>query len=521
MPNQEYRTFKNPLRAHVGGNTYEQQRSVFQKQSPGTIVQVFQQSTSTSSGYVVYRATTSKTAKGETVWEKIVNEPLTGAAVQAAGQYIWVQNGKPGKSDSKFSTIGRDGKTISYEDEFIKDVIVKKRIDNPKKYGNFIFVQLSAIETEGVTTATTIPGGAASSTSPAATTAITQNPGIDFEFLEKLQESNEKWDNFYKTGPKWREVEGFDPGSSSGPKWREVEGFDPGRNDGSSNPASSSPDSNRSSGGTRTSTPSKNQNQSGSGGRTVNVVVKNESFDSGIVYDNTMPYMEQKYSVYDRATNGGSSITRNDITRRHFFDIIPNSFEFSQLGSTWNEVPRSGNYPYVDWSNYNLTKVSFRFLVTGVRDSRFGAGFFLGQPLNDGLDVSIDEQLDNLRSMGASPSPIRIYNMNTLLTNSFRYPFTQKAGGISWVIADMSITANRLTPGGKNIAAAEVAITLNEYPIIARDIVYVPKLVPGKDTPRCCPPPVIDPKRDLFTNTYESLFLAQVNQLSYAAPKEN
>jgi hypothetical protein len=193
------------------------------------------------------------------------------------------------------------------------------------------------------------------------------------------------------------------------------------------------------------------------------------------------PYIEQKYFFY---SNAG----KQEITRRHVFDVIPNSFEFSQLGSQWNEVDRSGNYSLVDWAKYNLTKVSFRFLVHGKRtDIRETETGNISTVVNDGLDVSIDDQLENIRSIGGAAHPVRIYNMNTLLTDSFRYPYLTKAGGIQWVINDMSVSATRLTPQGRGIATAEVSITLTEYPIIARDVIALPPIspttpiIPGKE----------------------------------------
>jgi hypothetical protein len=511
---RENGTFKNPIRAHPsGGLSYERQNNVFEKQRPGMIVQVAEQ----NAGLVVYRCTNEKT-KNFPIWEKIVNDGLDGKPVLGAGQYIWVKTGKPGKSNEKFTVRTISGAKIEYEDNLVKDKLERTRLDNSKAWGNFVFIRLSSLEIDEITS-----GGTTDAPSRIVPPTVDQ-PGVDKDFLEELGKSNEAWDNFY--GKKYttpREFEGFDPGRPSGV--REFEGFDPGDkyrvprefegwssgSSGSSNPSTNTP----STGSSQRRGDNRKNNQTPSSKSTVTVQINTRDFNSGIAYNNAAPYMEQKFSVYERT--GATSSTRTDIVRRHAFELIPNSFEFSQLNSTWNEVPRSGNYPYVDWSNYNLTKVSFRFLVTGTRTTAFGPGFFSGQPLNDGIDVSIDEQIDNIRSMAAAPSPIRIYNMNTLLTNTFRYPFLQKAGGISWVIADMSIVANRLTPNGKEIAAAEVSITLNEYPIIARDIIRIPKLRPGSGKPECCPPPKTDPQRDLWTNTYT--FVPTVSSIAYPQPK--
>jgi hypothetical protein len=209
--------------------------------------------------------------------------------------------------------------------------------------------------------------------------------------------------------------------------------------------------------------------------------------------------MQQTITDFNSVTN-----TREKIIRTHVFDIIPNSFEFSQLSSVWNEVERSGNYAMVDWSKYNLTKCTFRFLVAGKRTDTVPVGQTATKStvVNDGMDVSIDEQIEILRAMGGSPYPITLHNLNTLTSTSFRFPYVNNTRNLQWVIADMSITATRLTPNGRKMAAAEVSITLNEYPIIARDIIALPPLTPKNPVPKTCKPKPckpVDPKNSLLT----------------------
>jgi hypothetical protein len=183
----------------------------------------------------------------------------------------------------------------------------------------------------------------------------------------------------------------------------------------------------------------------------------------------THPYMEQRYFTTKVDAKDKDIIYSQPVTRRHIFDIVPNSFEFSQLSSTWNDTARGGNYPLVDWSNYNLMKVSFKFLVSAKRSDGVN---------NDGLQISIDEQIANIRSMGGAPYPIKLLNMNTLLSDSYRFPYLSKGKGIQFIIADMSVAATRLTQNGKNISAAEVSITLEEFPEIRRDVIALPPLRP-------------------------------------------
>ena len=191
--------------------------------------------------------------------------------------------------------------------------------------------------------------------------------------------------------------------------------------------------------------------------------------------DTNLPYMQQTITDFNSVTN-----TRERIIRTHVFNIVPNSFEFSQLASVWNEVERSGNYAMVDWSKYNLTKCTFRFLIAGKRLDTVDAGTVNAKSVlvNDGLDVDIDAEIENLRAMGGGPYPVVLHNLNTLTSTSFRFPYVNNTRNIQWVIADMSITATRMTPNGRKMAAAEVSITLNEYPVIARDIIALPPLLP-------------------------------------------
>jgi hypothetical protein len=211
--------------------------------------------------------------------------------------------------------------------------------------------------------------------------------------------------------------------------------------------------------------------------------------------------MKQVINHFNAAEN-----SRQRIERIHVFEMIPNSFEFTQLSSQWNEVARSGNYPLVDWSNYNLTKVSFRFLVVAKKLET--NEFYTVDPVtkikrlikqtssivNDGLLVSIDDQLDNIRAMAGAPTPVTLYNLNSLLSTEYRYPYTNNTRNIQWVIGDASITATRLTADGKAISAAEVSITLTEYPVVAREIIPLPPLRPDNPPPPPCKPDSGDPK---------------------------
>jgi hypothetical protein len=158
----------------------------------------------------------------------------------------------------------------------------------------------------------------------------------------------------------------------------------------------------------------------------------------------------------------------------------------------------------VDWSKYNLTKCTFRFLIAGKRTDTVDANTATAKSVivNDGLDISIDTQIEELRAMGGGPYPVVLHNLNTLTSTSFRFPYVNNTRNLQWVIADMSITATRMTPNGRRMAAAEVSITLNEYPVIARDIIALPPLAPDNPVPKKCKPTPctpVNPKDGLLT----------------------
>lgn len=258
--------------------------------------------------------------------------------------------------------------------------------------------------------------------------------------------------------------------------------------------------------------------RSGTGGqpgiaKTVITIKPDKKIYSGS-NDFTLPYMKQFINHFNAAES-----SRERIERIHVFEMIPNSFEFSQLSSTWNETARSGNYPLVDWSNYNLTKVSFRFLV--VAKKLEVNQFYRIDPVtkvktlekqtssivNDGLLVPIDTQLDNIRSMAGAPAPIRLYNVNNLLSTEYRYPYTNNTRNLQWIINDCSITATRFTDNGNNISAAEVSLTLTEFPVTGREIIPLPPLTPDTPPPPACRPGSTDPKCNTTTNTSGGLWV--------------
>jgi hypothetical protein len=165
-------------------------------------------------------------------------------------------------------------------------------------------------------------------------------------------------------------------------------------------------------------------------------------------------------------------------TARHYFLPKPNQINYQNLGSEWTEIERVGRIPLVDWKNYRLMKVSFQFLVIPENTYRTGA---FGETADDGITISIDEKLENLRNMAARPYPVILYGFDDLLINA--NPFSMSTGaGVQFVISELTISSLiRTTTGSINRATCD--ITLQEVPIEYINIISLPKLVPGQIIP--------------------------------------
>ena len=165
-------------------------------------------------------------------------------------------------------------------------------------------------------------------------------------------------------------------------------------------------------------------------------------------------------------------------TARHYFSPKPNQINYQNLGSEWTEIERVGRIPLVDWKNYRLMKVSFQFLVIPENTYRTGA---FGATADDGVTISIDEKLENLRNMAARPYPVILYGFDDLLINA--NPFSMSTGaGVQFVISELTISSlMRTTTGSINRATCD--ITLQEVPIEYINIISLPKLVPGEIIP--------------------------------------
>ena len=205
------------------------------------------------------------------------------------------------------------------------------------------------------------------------------------------------------------------------------------------------------------------------------------------------PQLVQKYQYTRVSTNeSGTEVQTLVPTQRRFiFPFAPKDISYSNLSSVWTEINRTGRTPVVDWTGFQLLKVSFTFelvarTATDISQPRDGFG----------LNFSIDEQINTLRQMATAPYPVSFLNMDTFFSKELRYPLYTKGRGVEFVITDFAVQSVQRTgssSGAGNesiqpnqISRASCTITLQECPIEQVDIISIPKItICGKDK---CPP---------------------------------
>ena len=169
-------------------------------------------------------------------------------------------------------------------------------------------------------------------------------------------------------------------------------------------------------------------------------------------------------------------------TARHIFNLEPNQINYSNLGSNWEEIDRSGQVPLVDWKNYKLMKISFQFLVVPDAGETAGRlGGFSNSTTNTQITVGIDSKLRNLRAMATRPYPVILFGFDDMMTNQLRFP-SDAGRGVEFVIQDFSISSMFRTENGE-INRATCDITLQEVPLETIRLIEMPKLIPTKDKP--------------------------------------
>jgi hypothetical protein len=187
----------------------------------------------------------------------------------------------------------------------------------------------------------------------------------------------------------------------------------------------------------------------------------------------SLPQMVQQYK---------DPVTFAPKTFRHIFKLKPNQIQYSNMGSEWTEVERSGNVPLVDWKGYKLLSVSFQFLV-----APDGIGSFDDRTDTRAITESIDPELNNLRRMATSPYPVVLLGFDDILRYQMRFPF-EPGRGIEFVITEFNISSMYRTAYGE-INRAQCDITLREVPIESIMLLDFPKpkspppKKPGKETP--------------------------------------
>lgn len=141
------------------------------------------------------------------------------------------------------------------------------------------------------------------------------------------------------------------------------------------------------------------------------------------------------------------------------FPYTPNEIQYQGLGAKWVEVPRTGDLPLLEFSQWTLMKVSMEFVVANMEVTS-------GRIYPDGLKTSIYDQLEQLRTMAQRPFPVSIFGLDQLLRVSMkRAELTGKP--LEFVIGDMSVSSLQRTiqGGNKEITSARVKMTLQEIPI--------------------------------------------------------
>ena len=165
-----------------------------------------------------------------------------------------------------------------------------------------------------------------------------------------------------------------------------------------------------------------------------------------------------------------AQIGAGGIDERYYFHNIPNQVSYQGLGSRWVEIPRKGDFPIVEWSDWALMKVSFDFLV-----AHEGDGFY--------TDVS--EELEKLRKMAQRPLPVSIFGMDQLFSIQIKRALATNRA-MQFVIANFTVKSARRVAGegDKEIAAAQCSMTLQEIPIEEMKVVEMslPPLT-GPDLP--------------------------------------
>jgi hypothetical protein len=176
--------------------------------------------------------------------------------------------------------------------------------------------------------------------------------------------------------------------------------------------------------------------------------------------ESSIPQMVQYYTV-----DGNNE----KVPNRHEFKFAPNQISYSGIGSEWNNIPRSGSSPLVDWSGFKLMEVSFQFLLAPDK-----SGSFDERGSDSAIAFDVEEDIRKLRRMAVAPDPVTMLNFDSLLSEQVGFPYID-GRGVEFIIADLSISSLYSTSDGK-INRAQCSITLREIPIDSIPLVSFPLL---------------------------------------------
>ena len=125
------------------------------------------------------------------------------------------------------------------------------------------------------------------------------------------------------------------------------------------------------------------------------------------------------------------------------FQFTPQQIEYSNLSPEITEISRPGKTPLIAFSRYRAKQISFRFLLAVPQD---------------GLFISIDDQIEQLQRIVNSTRTVYFTNLDRQITNSLT---SGNTNGIFWSIIDFSLSSIRRNADNK-IVAAEANVTLVE-----------------------------------------------------------
>lgn len=215
--------------------------------------------------------------------------------------------------------------------------------------------------------------------------------------------------------------------------------------------------------------------------------------------EGTEPQLVQKYQYVQVTEDASGSKVQTLVPteRRFIFPFAPKDVSYSNLSSVWTEINRTGRHPIVDWSGFQLLKVSFTFELVDKTSTD------AAQPRDGfGLYFSVDEKINLLRQMATAPYPVSFLNMDTFFSKELRYPLFTQGRGVEFVITDFAVQSVQRTPPSNQgpieaslpnqISRASCTMTLQECPIEQVDIVNIPPITvcPKK---KCAPPPCKTP----------------------------